>query len=110
MRQRLLLDVLVWVLVPSFLALGYWQLQRAMSGNALSWAYALEWPFFAGYLIYVWLRIRRHGLAKRPKDDPSGRVVDTQRAADDPALEEEDDDDLRAYNEYLRWLASSKGK
>ena len=27
--------------------LGDWQFHRALAGNALSWAYTFEWPFFA---------------------------------------------------------------
>jgi len=33
--------------VFGMLWLGDWQFRRAMSGNALSWAYTFEWPVFA---------------------------------------------------------------
>lgn len=45
------------VFVPGFLALGWWQLNRALSGNTLSWAYTFEWPLFAGYAVYVWWQL-----------------------------------------------------
>lgn len=35
-------------------ALGWWQLSRALSGNGLSWVYTVEWPFFAVYASYLW--------------------------------------------------------
>ena len=50
------------VLVVGFLALGWWQISRAASGNTLSWAYAVEWPIFAGFVVFVWSREVRHTL------------------------------------------------
>src|SRR5271169_2507071 len=48
--------------------LGDWQFHRAMSGNALSWAYTFEWPLFAGFAVVFWartirdeFRLRRNG-------------------------------------------------
>ena len=29
---------------------------RALGGNGFSWAYVFEWPFFAGYAVYMWWR------------------------------------------------------
>ena len=48
--------------VLGFLALGWWQLGRAASGNALSWAYAIEWPIFAAFVVFVWAREMRQAL------------------------------------------------
>ena len=45
------------VAVPVFLALGAWQLTRALHGNLLSWAYTFEWPFFACYATWMWWRL-----------------------------------------------------
>ena len=45
------------ILVPACAALCVWQVNRALSGNDLSWAYVFEWPFFAGYGIYMWWRL-----------------------------------------------------
>ncbi|NLU80597.1 hypothetical protein HCA58_19940 [Micromonospora sp. HNM0581] len=50
------------VLVISFLGLGWWQLSRAAAGNAISWGYAVEWPVFAGFVVFVWWREVRHAL------------------------------------------------
>ena len=48
--------------------LGDWQLRRAESGNSLSWAYTFEWPLFAAFTLYFWIKslrdeLRRHGVA-----------------------------------------------
>lgn len=64
------------------------ELHRALSGNALSWAYVFEWPIFGAYAVYLWrklLREERHG------DRPSA-----------PASPEKSDAKLADYNEYLR--------
>ncbi|WP_341717303.1 hypothetical protein QQG74_25930 [Micromonospora sp. FIMYZ51] len=50
------------VLVTCFLGLGWWQVSRAAAGNAISWGYAVEWPIFAGFVVFVWWREVRHAL------------------------------------------------
>lgn len=51
--------VLMVVLVTGFLALAWWQIDRAAAGNVLSYAYAVEWPVFAGFVVFIWLRWMR---------------------------------------------------
>jgi hypothetical protein len=122
------------VLVSGFLGLGWWQVSRAAGGNTLSWGYAIEWPVFAGFVLYVWWRELRHALGSAddaasgpgqadvtaspsaaaptaaPGAAPMGvrrpvRVVRVPAAtADDP-----DDPELAAYNRYLRWLNANPG-
>lgn len=46
--------------------LGDWQLRRALSGNGLSWAYTFEWPLFAIFAVYFWVKSVRDEL--RPAD------------------------------------------
>ena len=45
--------------VIGMLALGMWQLHRAESGNALSWAYTFEWPIFAVFAVVFWAKTIR---------------------------------------------------
>ena len=64
------------VLVVGFLGLGWWQISRAAAGNSLSWGYAVEWPIFAGFVVYVWWREvklarRRAAEADAPPADPA---------------------------------------
>jgi hypothetical protein len=118
--------VLAVVLVTGFLGLGWWQISRAASGNALSWAYALEWPIFAGFVAFLWSREVRHTLAgttgadgrvardahlPTPADPPPAdgyrRPVRIQPAA--PSVAVEDDAELTAYNRYLTWLNENPG-
>lgn len=81
--------MLTCVLVVAFFGLCAWQVDRALSGNTLSWAYVFEWPLFAGYLVYMRVRLGRDGADRPP------------RAEDD----ERESAELEAYNRYLADLA-----
>ena len=57
------------------LYLGDWQLHRALSGNELSWAYTFEWPLFAVFGVYFWIKslrdeLRQDGLSAQGADGP----------------------------------------
>lgn len=82
------LHVITIVCVTAFCLLARWQVHRALSGNELSWAYAFEWPFFAGYAIYMWWRL----------------LGDDERALPPPSDREREE--LEAYNRYLAGLAA----
>jgi len=61
--------------------LGDWQLHRAESGNELSWAYTFEWPLFAIFGAYFWVKslrdeLREHDAAR------AGGTADAQHAAE----------------------------
>jgi hypothetical protein len=74
-----MLHLVALLVVPGFLALAWWQLDRALSGNSLSWAYTFEWPFFAGYGVFVWWRLvhdqRHRGEVPALVGDPESRPV-----------------------------------
>jgi hypothetical protein len=118
--------VLTVVLVVGFLGLGWWQISRAASGNALSWAYAFEWPVFAGFVIFLWFREARHALATPPSPGAESGVDGTPSPTDPPAasvgirrpvrfdrapvpVAADDDPELTAYNRYLTWLNANPG-
>ena len=126
--------VLAIVLVAGFLALGWWQLTRAAGGNTLSWGYTFEWPLFAGFVVFLWVREVQLERRPRPGDQPPadragpvnpsddnqaarrerlpgapvtfGRPVRVPTRATAPA---DDDPALAAYNDYLAWLAAHPG-
>jgi DNA-binding transcriptional regulator of glucitol operon len=52
----------VVVSTAGMLLLGDWQLHRAESGNSLSWAYTFEWPLFAAFTIFFWIKSLRDEL------------------------------------------------
>ncbi|MGN9777899.1 hypothetical protein ACTMS0_19365 [Micromonospora sp. H33] len=117
------------VLVAGFLGLGWWQLSRAAGGNAISWGYAVEWPVFAGFVVFVWWREVRHASRDPagPSDEPAADA-DPRPAEESPATATRpavrrpvrvartpvpvpggEDADLAAYNRYLRWLNDNPG-
>jgi hypothetical protein len=112
--------VVALALVGGFLALGWWQVDRAAGGNTLSWAYAVEWPVFAGFVVFLWFREARQALTGdashtgggRPEPEPATppgirRPVRTARPVTSPGGA--DDPELAAYNRYLSWLNANPG-
>ncbi|HTU04948.1 MAG TPA: hypothetical protein VMG13_05290 [Trebonia sp.] len=107
--------VLMVVAFWGMLWLGDWQLHRALSGNALSWAYTFEWPLFAGFAVVFWartirdeFRIRRGGgevpeateAASAAQSLPAGvGTAQVQQPADDA-----EDAEHAKYNAYLARL------
>jgi DNA-binding transcriptional regulator of glucitol operon len=94
--------------------LAWWQMSRAAQGNLLSYGYAVLWPVFGAFVIFIWAREIRVFLGAAPPApiehevaEGFGRPVLVQRtvtpdtaadaAGDDPALAE--------YNRLLAWLA-----
>jgi DNA-binding transcriptional regulator of glucitol operon len=99
-----LLHLTALIVVPGCLALGWWQVHRALSGNTLSWAYAVEWPFFAAYGVYMWWRVvhEQPAAASASVPEPLADLA----VASTPDLDEEEDEELAAYNRYLAELSA----
>lgn len=70
--RAVVLHLTILVVVPLFAALCDWQVHRALSGNGLSWAYVFEWPFFAGYAVYLWWKLLHEPAASEGSE---GEVV-----------------------------------
>jgi hypothetical protein len=91
------------ICLPGFLALGYWQLHRALGGNGLSWAYTFEWPLFAIYSVFLWWR-----LIHEPAEDSTSLSNSSagNRRSSPKAVEREARAaaDLESYNAYLASL------
>ncbi len=104
--------VLMVVSFWGMLWLGDWQFHRALSGNALSWAYTFEWPLFAVFAVVFWaktirdeFRIRRSGGEALETEAvteslPEGIGIQQVEAPADDA----DDAELAKYNRYLARL------
>jgi hypothetical protein len=119
-RRAIGLHAVIIVIIPTFAGLCVWQINRALDGNQLSWAYVFEWPFFAGYAIYMWWRIlheapatgreaRPDGTAKVGGLPPEGTAPappDSRSETESPTSEEAE---RAAYNDYLSQLAT-RGK
>lgn len=136
----LLRHAVALVLVGLCVLLMVWQWRRATGGNTLSWAYVAEWPLFAAFVAWMWLRAVRDDLSRARGEDPyaatrlpplrprepaatrAGREADLaggaapdlageRRAGRPPAAPADDDDpQLAEYNRYLAWLAANPGR
>ena len=85
------------LMVVAFLGMGWlgdWQFHRALSGNGLSWAYTFEWPLFAGFAVVFWARTIRDEFPVRVRAVQAGPA----------AAEDDEDEELSAYNAYLARL------
>jgi DNA-binding transcriptional regulator of glucitol operon len=98
------LHLTVLVVVPGFLALGWWQLHRALGGNDLSWAYAFEWPFFAAYAVYLWWKLVHEPPEATSAEGSTAASVPSVLPPPEPT---EEDEKLAAYNRYLADLHAS---
>ena len=106
--------VFVIFAVLGMLWLGDWQLHRAESGNALSWAYTFEWPLFAIFAVFFWAKTIRDEVSPPAEAEPADAVglpggipvppPGGPRPAGDAGGTDEDDQELAAYNAYLARL------
>ncbi len=75
----------VVVSTVGMLLLGDWQLHRAESGNELSWAYTFEWPLFAAFTVYFWIKSLRDELREQPAGAAAESTACVAAAAVAPA-------------------------
>jgi hypothetical protein len=106
--------VFVILSILGMLWLGNWQLRRAESGNALSWAYTFEWPLFAIFAVVFWAKTIRDEVHPPAEAEPRDAVAlpggipvpppGTPPAAGGEEEPGEDGEELAAYNAYLARL------
>jgi hypothetical protein len=119
------LHVFVVILVLVFLRLGLWQWHRATSpsGGIQNYAYAFQWPLFAGFGLVLWWKTLKievageaddTGVAPRPLSGfaakPLPEIKIERRdgvriGITTPAARiDDDDDEVKLYNAYLARL------
>lgn len=89
-RRCVGMHVTLLILLPTFALLTKWQLDRALGGNTLSWAYTFEWPLFALYALYVWWQLIHDQTApglRRGSASAGAPSSATTGGADDPATD-----------------------
>lgn len=83
----------------------WWQVQRALSGNLLSWMYVLEWPAFGGIAVWLWWVLLTTRSPAADEGQPllrgGGGAPLRWQAADESAP-------LRDYNAYLAELNAGR--
>jgi hypothetical protein len=114
-RRAVGLHLLLAVVFPMCLLAGWWQVNRALSGNFLSYLYSVEWPIFAILAAVAWWQLIHDApVQAEPTGVPHSELVPPEEGGFarglpvwDPALETPE---LRAYNERLRQLAQQGGR
>ncbi len=109
--KRLLCHLAVLVVFLVCLRLGWWQWERSQirGGAAQNLAYAVLWPVFGGYGVFVWVRLLQmeirgeqarqstgEPVLGRPRDPSGPSTALVRYVAPDP--------ELVAYNAYLSQL------
>jgi DNA-binding transcriptional regulator of glucitol operon len=102
------------LLLTSLVVLGWiglWQWDKAVAvGDWQNYGYAVQWWLFAGFAVFLWVKLVLDEL------DPSRtaeRSVQVPLPAPDPRpvappVVEDEDDELAAYNAHLRRLAEQQ--
>ncbi|GAB3277131.1 hypothetical protein [Parasphingorhabdus pacifica] len=116
----LLLHALFLAAVITTGLLAWWQWGRAndAGGSFQNLGYALQWPLFGAFTLFLWQRVVRMGMEERAEGDeprpeeeaapegPGRHSVRTRPLVPPPAEPVTDDEDpeLAAYNKYLAEL------
>jgi hypothetical protein len=126
-RRNLYTHLTALIVVPGCIALCWWQVTRALSGNSLSWAYVFEWPIFGGYAVFMWWKLIHEpapAAGSEPSDagskgsettmlDPPPGASPANAHPDSADSDSADpdsadvDEELASYNRYLAALHAS---
>jgi hypothetical protein len=90
-REALRLHVTLVLGLVLCVAAFWFELSRALGGNALSWAYVFEWPLLGVFALYMWWQLLHPG-----RDNRVNRKIKTLDPSFSGMLErwEESRDDL----------------
>lgn len=93
------LAVVAFVVLVRF---GLWQWHRAEdTGRVQNYAYAVEWWLFAGFAVFLWVKIMIDQLEERPE---APEQPPAPPAPPPVVIDDEDDPELAAYNRHLAEL------
>lgn len=107
--RALVLHVTLVVWLAMCAAAAWWQLGRAVQGNALSFMYAIEWPVFGVLGVLGWYTMLNMEAVTASKEEARREFEERMRAeaqAARSAAPEEEDPVLAAYNDHLASLAT----
>jgi DNA-binding transcriptional regulator of glucitol operon len=107
----LALHVVVIAACVTMVLLGRWQwhVAHVHHGSVQNYAYAFQWWAFTVFAVFMWGRVMRDALHRRPLQQPPARVVPTpvtyRRYVMRTDRPDTSDPELAAYNAYLADLA-----
>ncbi|MFF0494690.1 transcriptional regulator [Nocardia sp. NPDC004068] len=111
-HRRPALILLVIVAALACLGLGWWQWGRfeSASGTAQNLGYALQWPLFAGFVVFAYFRFVRleretgDPEAEKPAKPVAPLEIPPGILPERPTAARPDDPVLAEYNKYLAEL------
>ena len=74
------LHILLVFAVAAMSALFVWQLRRALGGYMQSWAYAIQWPLFCLYAVYMWWKLLHDQPGFEQSHTPDADLISAARA------------------------------
>lgn len=103
-RREFRLHLTLAIALPLCLAAGAFELTRALSGHAVGWIYAVEWPLIGAYGVYLWWRLLHEvrAEARGPADRETGGAGAAAEPVD--AHPADADPELQAWQDYLARL------
>lgn len=119
---------IVATIATGFLAVWQWDRAHEAGGSFQNLGYALQWPLFGAFTIFLWIKLIRMDFAQQRGEDEPGS--DSEVAAEDnqpaaapeeaeqrrtrplvpppaPPVDAEEDPELAEYNRYLAGLNES---
>jgi len=125
-RRAIAAHVTLAIWFPGCIVATWWQVNVALSGDDLGWAYSVMWPCFAVFgAVFWWFLVHDdpetvgskglRRLQRAAAEGPSDRSAESSSGEDEltrtPSCDdmiryaEEEDPELAAYNRYLADLA-----
>ncbi|WP_408641847.1 hypothetical protein [Saccharopolyspora oryzae] len=105
-----------------FLAVWQWDRAHEAGGSFQNLGYALQWPLFGAFTIFLWIRVMRMDLARereeadpevaeeKPAEQPEVRRKRPLVPPPAPRVEADEDPELAEYNRYLAELNESDSR
>ncbi|MGW1677719.1 hypothetical protein [Saccharopolyspora sp. NPDC002376] len=110
----------------AFLAVWQWDRAHEAGGSFQNLGYALQWPLFGAFTIFLWIRVMRMDLdrereeadpdaaakaaGEKPAEKPEARRKRPLVPPPAPRVEADDDPELAEYNRYLAELNESDSR
>jgi DNA-binding transcriptional regulator of glucitol operon len=105
--------LILWITLCALAA--WWQVGRAIQGNALSYLYSIEWPLIGVLGIVGWYsmlnmeKVSEHKEKARREYEEHMRA-EAKAAREQAAADEGEDPSLAAYNDHLAQLSETPKK
>ncbi len=105
--------LILWLTMCALAA--WWQVGRAIQGNALSYLYSIEWPLIGILGVVGWYSMLNMEKVSEHKEKARREYEERMRAEAQAAREraaqvEGEDPSLAAYNDHLAQLAQTPKK